>query len=914
MRRLLDLPIRAPRATLAVLLVLTAFFAFFARSIRVDSAIENLLPSNDPDRLYYDGVRKAFGSEEATVIGVFADDVFAPQTLATIDALSAALAKIDGVREVLSLTTVKGVESGDSGIRVGRLMRRLPETPAAAADFRRKVLADPLYAANLVSDDRTATPVLVLFEPLSDEEFLRRGIETRIRDVVQRFGDADHFAITGIQTLKVQGARLMERDMAAFVPLSILIVVVVLVWAFRTVRGVLVPLAAVIIGVIWTTGFMVLDGSAINMGTLILPPLLMAIGIAYAIHLVSRYYQELTPGRTRRQVVEAAMEHARLPVGIAALTTLLGFASLTTSHIRAIRDFGFYSVFGIGAIYVISIAFVPAALVLLPAARRKWSPRDGEGWVTVLLERLGRISIHHRWAVLFAASAICALSLWGVRRIRVETDYLGFFSPASQVRRENARIAERLGGTQPIYVVVDGDGPGSVARLDTLGAVRDLQAFIAEQPGVDTSLSFADYLSVVWHAVNPDATADLPETQADVDQLMLFVDPAELAPVVTRDLSRANIVAGTHLSGSAEVADFARRVEDYARTRFRRGIEVRATGTLVLLNRSADALARGQIFGLAQVLIVLLVLMSLMFLSLRSGLLSLVPNVFPIIVLFGVMGWSGISLNISTSMIAVIAIGIAVDDTIHYLSAFNARIRATGNPEDAILYVGRTVGRPIVFTSIALAAGFLVVCLSNFQPIQYFGVLASVTMVVALFADLILLPALVMTTTIITVWDLMYVKLGPEPHRQVPLFAGLRPFQAKIVVLMARLTSAPPGTFITRYGELKSELYVLLSGRVDVSRHGGEGVIRSLGRGAVIGEMGLVRQRPRSADVVTSSAVEYLLLDGDFLRRIERRHPRIAAKVFLNLTRVLSDRLESTTDELVALRQRTSGALPIEEK
>jgi CRP-like cAMP-binding protein len=169
---------------------------------------------------------------------------------------------------------------------------------------------------------------------------------------------------------------------------------------------------------------------------------------------------------------------------------------------------------------------------------------------------------------------------------------------------------------------------------------------------------------------------------------------------------------------------------------------------------------------------------------------------------------------------------------------------------------------------------------------------------IGLIAELLITPALVMSTTIITLWDLLFLKLGPEPEKQIPLFAGLRPFQAKIVVLMGRLAAAAPGELITRRGELKSELYVLLSGYADVRRAPGEPVIRTVGRGDVIGEMALVRDRPRSAEVVAAQRTEYLLLDRGFLDRLQRRHPRIAATVLLNLTRILSDRLEDTTEQL----------------
>jgi hypothetical protein len=292
----------------------------------------------------------------------------------------------------------------------------------------------------------------------------------------------------------------------------------------------------------------------------------------------------------------------------------------------------------------------------------------------------------------------------------------------------------------------------------------------------------------------------------------------------------------TRLSSSAQVGAFVQAVEDYARSRFRHGTPVHVTGSLVLLDKSADDLAWGQVSSLWQVLVMLFAIMSLIFLSPRVGLLSMVPNVLPIIVLFGLMGWAGITLNISTSMIAVIAIGIAVDDTIHYFSEFNVQLRATGDQERAILNVVRTVGKPVVYSALALIAGFAIVCLSNFQPIRHFGFLASVTMIVDLVAELLITPAIVMSTTIITIWDLLYLKLGPEPEKQIPLFHGLRPLQAKIVVLMARLASATPGTFITRRGEMKPELYVLLSGCVEVRPSANGPVIDQLCRGDVIGD------------------------------------------------------------------------------
>jgi predicted RND superfamily exporter protein len=899
MKRLLGVPLQAPRLTLALMFALTAFFAFFARSVRVDSSIENLLPADDPDKLYYDGAKAVFGDEEIAVIGVFADDVFAPPTLAKIAELSERLQRIDGVHDVVSLTTVRGLEMSDLGLSTGRLMKRLPQTAAEAAAFRARVFATPLYLKNVVSPDGRAAGISVVFDSMTDEEFIRRGIEEQIRGAVAQLQGPERIAVTGIPTIKVNAARLMEGDVLRFTPLSMLLVIVVLVLAFRTPRGVLIPLSTVVIGVVWTTGLMVMAGAAINMGTLVLNPLLIVIGIASGIHLVTQYYLELEPGRSQAEAVQHALDHVRMPIAIAATTTLIGFGTLIFTPIRAIREFGLYSVFGILATLLAVLTVAPALLSLLPLPRAVSPSRHaGGGRLPDCLQAIGGFAVSHRRAVLLVSLLVVGLSVWGILRIHVETDYIGFFHPESPIRTENDLVGRRLAGTQPVYVVVDGNGPGAVTRREALAAMADLQAFIGGQPGVDTTMSVLDYLHLVRQVLGGEAGVPLPETQSEIDQILLLVDPVQLRAVLTADASRANIIVRTSLSRSADVGHFVQRVREFAAERFPHGLTVRPTGTVVLLNQSADALAWGQVTGLWQELVALLALLALMFLSIRVGVLALIPNVVPTIILFGIMGWSGISLNISTSMIAAIAIGIAIDDTIHLLSAFNSEIRRTGSQRQAIVNAMGSAGQAAFFISLALSAGFFIVCLSSFQPVRHFGLLSGVTMGIALLVELFLTPALVTTTKIITLWDLLFLRLGPEPQKQIPLFEGLRPFQAKLVVLMGRLESATRGAFITRRGEVKHELYVLLNGRAEVHLRERERAIRTFGRGDVVGEMGLVRQRPRSADVIAAEDVEYLVLDGRFLQRLRQRYPRIASTVFLNLTRILSDRLESTTDAL----------------
>ena len=295
--------------------------------------------------------------------------------------------------------------------------------------------------------------------------------------------------------------------------------------------------------------------------------------------------------------------------------------------------------------------------------------------------------------------------------------------------------------------------------------------------------------------------------------------------------------------------------------------------------------------------------MSLMFLSIKVGFLAILPNVLPIVIFFGVMGWLG---DLPEPRHQPDRGDRArhrrrLDDPLHGA----AEPRAEGRDRPGLGRSSRTlrtVGVPIVYTTVALFLGFLTFAFSSFVPIQHFGVLTGMTMATALVANLVLLPALLATTKIITVWDLLAVKLGKDPARTIPLFAGLRPAQARIVVLMGEIKRFAPGETIVRQGEIGDEMYVIIQGAVDVFAGRGRERRHRDRHGAVdvFGEMGLVRHHERSADVVAAEPVEVLAVDERFLERIQRRYPRIASKVFLNLTRIVSDRLQRMTDQYVA--------------
>jgi hypothetical protein len=909
---------RHPLAVVVANLLVAGVLGFQALGLRIENSLESMLPAGDPQVAYYNATRAVFGSDDVAVVGVRAADVFAPSTLVKIARVTDALAGIEGVERVLSLTNA--VDPSADVLNPPRLLPRIPPAPEDIAALERKLERTPLYRKNLVADDRRGAAVNVFFASLTDAEYADLAIDRKILGVLDAEGGPERFYYTGASHVKQAAVDLMRRDLYRFTPLALALVLLVLWFSFRTVRGVALPVVAVGLALVSTLGVMVLAGKAITFGTSVLPPLLVVIGASYMIHVVARYYEQVTAGAPRDEIVVRALMRVWLPLAISALTTLIGFASLLVNRITAIWDLGLFATIGTAFLTLTSLTFLPAALQLLPIDLR--SPRSGRisPALSDRLTRLGRWAYARRRPVLGAAALVAVAALVGAWRIRVDSDFLYYFDEDSPVRHANETINREIVGSNPFYVVIEAGEPGALRRWEALRRVKDLQAFLLTLPGITSSVSLVDYLELletglaqgegdlevdeqgrVRPAAKPAPFWDAPQ---NLEPILKMVDtsPATFASVVTPDFRRASVLVRTNLSGSRRIEDTLDAIRRYIADRFPAELPARLTGTLVLLTGTTSDIVAGQVKSLTLALAVIFGVMAVMFLSVKVGFLAIVPNVLPIVIFFGVMGWRGVLLNLGTSLIAAVALGLAVDSTIHYMARLNLELRGETEQEAALARTLRSVGVPILYTTVALIAGFLTFGLSSFIPIQNFGILAGVTLATALGANLVLLPALLATTKIITLWDLVGVTLGKDPTRTIPMFAGLRPGQARIVVLMGEMKRFERGETIMRRGERGEEMYVIIRGTAEV--WAGQGAERravaSHRRGDVFGEMALVRHNERSADVIATSPVEVLAVDGRFLDRIQRRYPRIASKVFLNLTRILSDRLQRMTDLYVA--------------
>ncbi len=921
MERLYLLVVNRPKTLLLLLFLLTCVFGVYAKDIRLDSSVESLLSQDNPDSQYYAEVRQLFGSDEVGVVGLLADNIYTADVLHKITRLTEALENIEGVQEVLSLANA--VDPIADVVEPPLLVTQIP-TDQAGLDALRETLADrPIYLKNLVSEDGKAAAINIFFADMDDAEFMQRGIDEQVQAILdaERATGPEQLFYTGLPRFKVYSARAMQSDLSRFVPLTLLAIVVVLFVSFRSVRGVLLPALTILVSLIWTLGIMVLAGSSLSLGSIALPPLILVLGTAYSLHMVAEYYELARPDGAARDVVLETLKKTSPPICITALTTVLGFLSLGVNPLSSIRVMGIFSSVGILIAFLLSILLVPAVLMQLrlpanPAAA--FAPG-----VTTGLRRIGRFAIQNRLSVIAAALLFAVVAIWNLSSIQVDSNFQSFFRPNDPVRQATDAINTHLVGSMAFYVVIDGEEKDVMKQWDTLRRIKDLQSYIDDLPGVDKTVSFVDYCELLDRGaqsgggeilVGPDGeiiTAPPPEkpttfwqepSQLRAVMQLVAGSPTSFRSVASPDFTRSNILVRTTLSGSQEISALAEQISAYAQERFPPDLKVRPTGNLILLTKTTGDIVTGQIRSLSLAASVIFVIMSAMFLSARIGLIAMIPNIFPIVIFFGLMGLSGAVLNLGTSIIAAIALGIAVDNTVHLMTRLSAEVHAAPDQETALLHTLGTVGKPSLYASVILFLGFLVLYFSTFVPIREFGLLSAATMVVAFGADVILLPALLATTKIITLWDVLYLKLGRDPQKTIPLFAGLRPVQAKIVTLMGEFRAFAKDEFIVRQGEVGREMFVLISGRADARLNidGASKLLRSMGRGDVIGEMALIRQNQRTADVIAVDDAEAIVVDERFLQRMQKRYPRIGARIFLNIAKILSDRLDDASRRGVA--------------
>jgi diguanylate cyclase (GGDEF)-like protein len=887
-----------PYRVILVVGVVTLLFLSQIPRLRFETSIYDLEIQDLPATAHYQEFKNEFGTEEVILVVARTGNVFDPETFRQLDALSQDLGKIKGVRRVVSLPEIK---------------RQMDLTGKwTLADFEKIVSPVRLFDKNILSQDRKATAFSLVLEDLGKKDEVIRSVQERI--------DAFPSSVTlyqiGMPVVSKALSRYTEQDFMLLPPLTFGLILLVLFLLFRNLRGVFVPAGAVLTVLTWTFGLMALTGTPLSMLTMIVPIFLIAVGTAYCMYIFPEYLSACEEENSPKDAALQTFLKLSLPTGLAVLTTTIGLGSLLVNRISAIRQFALFSAFGILSMLAVMLTFLPAVMRLLPFPKR--GSGDGMGQKGVFdrfLEGIVRMNLHHQ-KVLFPALALVAVAgLAGVTRVRIETNPLDFFKPDAPVSRHFNDIYRDMAGSFPMNVTLDGKESDWYEDPAHLRDMETVQQFLDTVGGVDKTVSFLDYLKLFNYADNkfdpkyyrlPDEPF---EVRMLVNNLKTILGDDLLKTFMKNDFSKASIMLRTHLSSSRDFLAAEKKIGDYLKENLPKPYTAQVTGLGIVISQSSDLLTEGQVKSLSITLILIFAIMFLLFMSWKVGFIGILPNCFPIIVTFGFMGWAGIPLSTATSLIATIAIGLAVDDTIHYLVRYNVEFKKNLDKKEALAETIRRLGKPMVFTTLTISLGFSILMASHFKPTAVFGLLMVITMVSALAADLLLLPSLMLHVELITLWDLLRVRMGKDPQKGIPLFDGLSRSQVHYILVAGALKNYETGEVVLRKGEVSDSMYAVISGELDVldEVRGGDGkkssvimqLVNRLKTGDLFGEMGMIRACERSATVIATRPVELLQINDRMIKRLNWLYPPTARKFFFNLMRSMCDRLEKITGSYV---------------
>ncbi len=725
------------------------FFMAFMPLTKTVNNVDYFTLEKDPHIAYYEEFKEIFGNDEFFVIAFEKQDIFTQKNLTLLSDITRDLETIEEAKEVKSLANVNDVVGEEDFFEVREFLEEIPEDPEDLRALKEQALGNPLFIDALISKDgRTASIVVEAYDLPDDDDYRVRLMEKTAAVLDKYKAQVDAFHIAGWTYTNLSLSQFMKQDVARFIPITYLFITLAIWLVFRNVILTALAITNISVCVGSVMGLMGLTGITLNTVTSIIPSMVMALALCDTVHIFSHMDQRALSeaGGDRRKALGGVLKRVVLPSFLTSLTTAIGFLSQGISEIPPIRDFAWIASAGMLFEFVYSFFLLPPLILLFKPDRIYQSYESTRG-ITLVLNRVFLIVRRYHKTIAFSIVALMLSAGWYAMQIRAETNTIGYFKKKSDLRQAMNFVESRLGGVDSMDISVTADRVDAFKDPSNLRILEAVQKYLESLPGIDGTVSFVDFIKDMnesFHNENPEHFK-IPESQDMVAQYLLLYNADDIENVITNTYDHARIGVQLSIHSSSEQAKLIKRIRDYLGENFQtEGLKFRVTGRALKDVVTINALVNGQLYslGLATAVITLI-----MFIALRSfsiGFLSVIPNSLPIVINFGIMGALGIPLDTGTAIIAAVAIGIAVDDTMHFLSEYKEQRDMNMRVAPAIRAVLLIKGRALISSSLILCIGFSVLVLSHFVPTMNFGILTAIIMLTALIGDIVFLPSLIM--------------------------------------------------------------------------------------------------------------------------------------------------------------------------
>lgn len=768
------------RKWIALVLVLLLVVVFMAplKKLRVDMSTEGFFHEDDPALVKFEEFRDQFGRDSLLYVLVKPDQLFSKNFL---DKLNAFHKKIEAeapyLDEVTSLVNVNYTYGNESGLFVEELMADPPETEADIAEFRRKALSKLSYKDNLISRDGKYTAVLIRsaayvefdesdesspdIQETSDSQPTRDTLTDAqnaefvkaVKKIVAEYeGDDFQVYLCGYPVFLQHLTQKMTEENGPATLIIFALIIICLGILFRRISGVIYPLLVVTFAVLATLGCMAAVGAPLNMVTNSLPLFLIAIGIGDSVHILSGFYKRFAETNDKEDAIAGALEHSGLPILLTTATTAAGFLSFFGAELAPISSFGLFTAVGVVVALILSLIMIPTFLAVFPVFKVKQTTSEDRSRLVNLLQSLSRIGINQPGVVIVISIALVIVSCIGISLLRFSHNVVGWL-PEDDELRISMEVADReMKGSMTIEAIVDTGKENGLYDPNVVRKIEEAENWVKEADfgklNVSKTSSYVEILKEIHQALNGggDEVYTAPNDRQLIAQEMLLYENTgaeNLEKMVDTGMTKARITLKLPWVDANAYADLNNAVTAKLQEIMDGVATVSVTGMVALMTHMIDSLMQTMAKSYLIATITIAILMIVLIGDLKLGLISMIPNVLPIFLSLGLMGLVGIPLNISTIMIGSIVLGLAVDDTMHFLHGFKRAFKAHNNFEQAIEITVNKVGKAIVFTTIILCAGYgSTAVTTTLKNSLHFAVITMFAMVMALLADVVLTSAL----------------------------------------------------------------------------------------------------------------------------------------------------------------------------
>jgi uncharacterized protein len=739
---------RHSKLVLLAIAAVTACCLYLISQLKVNYDFEAYFPQNSQETDFFVDYRSVFETDNDFFFVALEnkEGIFHTDFLRKADSLANQLKAVPNMVEVQVLTQLKEYTRDPF---IGTLFR----TPVLAIDDSlsfpadsARIFAHPEWVGVFVSADAKSLAINMkhvqhLSKAKSDE------LAMRVQEIVNGYS-FDNVHIIGRALGQKMYVETMISELILFISISLLLTIVFLFVAFRSGWGVVIPTLVVLMAIIWTLGFVKLIGKDIDLMMTILPTIIFVVGMSDSVHVLTKYMQELRNGREKMDAIRYAFKSIRLATFLTALTTSIGFMTLVFSNIKPISDFGVYTSVGVMLAYGLTYTMLPAILILGKPKRMVAFALSDDFW-TRKLERFFLFVLRRRVGIMIGGIAVLALSFWGISRVTVDNKMLEDLRDDHLLKREFAFMENQFSGCRPFEMALKLKPGYTIYDAEVLREAEVIQQYLKDEYKVGSLFSLVNILkeaNKTWHG-----------GQQEYFRIPTEEELAELSPLLERKNFKPmlNLVASDSVGWlriAGKVADVGRQHYDGLNEQVNRYIEeqkfktfdCQITGTAHLIDLNNKLLVDNLVLDLLLSVLCIGIVMGVVYKSFKMIVLTIIPNLIPLLIVAGIMGFTGIPIKVSTSIIFNIAFGIAVDDTVHFLARVRTLLGEGLSVRYAVKRTFLTTGKAMIVTTLILSGGFLTLMFSDFLGTFYIGLLISLTLFIAILAELLFSPLIVM--------------------------------------------------------------------------------------------------------------------------------------------------------------------------